>query len=54
MRGEELSQCGYFLDKKGRDQFFTILCGRLLWTPPSGLEAQCWIFLNKINALLDN
>jgi len=29
-----LKQCGHFADKGGRDQFFAILCGRLLWTAP--------------------
>jgi len=30
--GEGLSQCGHFADKEGGDQFFSILCGRLVWT----------------------
>jgi len=27
-----VNQCGHFSNKGGRGQFFTILCGRLLWT----------------------
>jgi len=29
-----LSQCENFTDNEGGDQFFAILCGRLLWKAP--------------------
>jgi len=32
IKGKVLGQYGHFSDKGGWDQFFAILCGRLLWT----------------------
>jgi len=34
--GGGLRHCGHFADKEG--QFFSILCGRLLWTAPNEKE----------------
>jgi len=44
-----LSQCGHFADKGEGGQFFTILCGRLLWTAPKNTFVNyckvCWCVL---------
>jgi len=36
---EELGQCGH----GGRGQFFTILCGRLLWTTPNDTKVVTYV-----------
>jgi len=44
-----LSQCGHFTTRVKGDQFFAILCGRVLWT------AQNEVLKNKVNdAFLHN
>jgi len=38
-----LSYCGPIANKEGGDQFFTILCRRLLWTTPNMIIHFCKI-----------
>jgi len=33
-RQGRVESCEHFVDKKGRVHFFSILCGRLIWTAP--------------------